>query len=51
MEEFFEGWAEWANRYAIHCVDCGSTHWKGVEFVSENEEKKIEQEHHIRDEL
>jgi len=47
VEEFFEGWAEWANRYAIHCVDCGSTRWDNVEFVSEEQEKTIEKEHHV----
>lgn len=51
VEEFFEGWAEWANRYAIHCVDCGSPKWSNVEYVTEEEEKKIEAEHHVRDEL
>jgi len=44
LEEFYEGWGEWANRSAVHCEACEAVAWRNVEFVSEAEEKKLEKE-------
>jgi len=44
LEEFYEGWGVWANRSAIHCVQCEAEAWRNVEFVSEEEERILERE-------
>ncbi len=38
------GWPEWANRYAVQCPQCEATNWVEVDFVSDEEEKKLEEE-------
>jgi endogenous inhibitor of DNA gyrase (YacG/DUF329 family) len=38
------GWPEWANRYAVKCPQCGATDWAGVDFVSAEEEDKLEEQ-------
>jgi hypothetical protein len=38
------GWPEWANRYAVKCPQCGATDWVGVDFVSAEEEHKLEEQ-------
>ena len=38
------GWPEWANRYAVKCLQCGATDWVGVDFVSAEDEHKLEEQ-------
>jgi len=51
LEEFYSGWSVWANRSAVHCKKCTSCNWKEIRFVSDEEEKKLEQEEFKHDEL
>jgi len=44
VENFYLGWPEWANRYAVKCPQCGATDWVGVDFVSAEEEHKLEEQ-------
>jgi len=32
VEEFFEGWVEFANRLKLKCIYCGSDRWSHVDF-------------------
>jgi len=37
VEEFWQGWAEYANHMKLHCTECGGNEWSGVAFaVSDN---------------
>jgi len=54
IEEFYGGWPVWANRSAVHCPKCDAVKWKSVEFVSDDEEKRLEdleQASHAKSEL
>jgi len=53
IENFYSGWPEWANRYAIKCPQCGETKWGPVEFVIEEEEEGEEPAHkaHLKEDL
>lgn len=42
----YRGWPEWANRYAVKCPSCEATKWVGVDFVSKEEEQRLEHESH-----
>lgn len=42
LEEFYSGWAVWANRSATHCPYCGAVSWNDIRFVSDEEEIEIE---------
>jgi hypothetical protein len=44
VENFYLGWPEWANRYAVKCPQCGATDWVGVDFVSAEAEHKLEEQ-------
>lgn len=44
VENFYLGWPEWANRYAVQCPQCQATNWVEVDFVSSEEEKQLEEE-------
>jgi len=32
LDEFYEGWPEWANRSSVHCPSCDAVAWKGPAF-------------------
>jgi hypothetical protein len=44
VENFYLGWPEWANRYAVKCPQCEATNWVAVDFVSAEEEHKLEEQ-------
>lgn len=41
LEEFYDGWPEWATRESIKCTQCGSTAWSHVEFIEPEADKYI----------
>jgi uncharacterized protein YoxC len=43
VENFYLGWPEWANRYAVKCPQCEATNWVGPDFVSTEVEHKLEE--------
>jgi len=41
VEEFWEGWVEYANHMKLHCLNCGASQWTGVEFAIDGDNNTL----------
>jgi len=44
VEEYYEGWAEFVNRYKFHCPKCDATSWEDIVIYDEDTPKKVKDE-------
>jgi predicted metal-dependent hydrolase len=44
LEEFYEGWSEWATRESIKCTQCKETSWSNVEFIEPEANRYVKHE-------
>lgn len=42
IQEFYDGWAIWANYLKLKCIQCEESNWEDIILKNENESKKDE---------